>query len=60
MRAGPEQELQSEAGYIDARPHTVRSTKPSCDARPDHTFGSNFPVHQKSAERPVIPQQPTN
>src|SRR5271163_4838570 len=32
--------LQSEAGYIDARPTTDRSTKTSCDARPDHTFGS--------------------
>jgi hypothetical protein len=33
--------LQSEAGYIDARPHIrARSTKPSCNARPDHTCGS--------------------
>jgi hypothetical protein len=33
--------LQSEAGYIDARPHIrARSTKPSCNARPDHTSGS--------------------
>src|SRR5206468_1018591 len=30
-----------EAGYIDARPHIrARSTKPSCNGRPDHTFGS--------------------
>src|SRR5882757_2164342 len=38
---GPEQKLQSEAGYIDARPQTDSSTKTSCNARPDHTFGSN-------------------
>jgi hypothetical protein len=32
--------LQSEAGYIDARPHIrARSTKPSCNA--EH-FSSNF------------------
>ena len=31
---------QSKAGYIDARPLTANSTKTSCDARPDHTFGS--------------------
>src|SRR5271169_6304056 len=29
-----------EAGYIDARPLTANSTKFSCNARPDHTFGS--------------------
>jgi len=33
--------LQSKAGYIDARPLTTNSTKFSCDARPDHTCGSN-------------------
>src|SRR5712671_331254 len=32
--------LQSKAGYIDARPLTTRSTKTSCNARPDHTIGS--------------------
>jgi hypothetical protein len=32
--------LQSEAGYIDARPKTARSMKTSCDARPEHTNGS--------------------
>jgi hypothetical protein len=31
--------LQSKAGYIDARPPTANSAKPSCDARPDHTLG---------------------
>jgi len=39
---GPEQKLQSEAGYIDARPQTDSSTKTSCNARPDHTFGSKY------------------
>src|SRR5450755_824747 len=33
-------QLQLETGYIDARPLTTRSTKTSCNARPDHTFGS--------------------
>ena len=37
---GPEQTLQSEAGYSNARPHQPRSTKTSCTARPDHTIGS--------------------
>jgi hypothetical protein len=32
--SGPEHTLQTEAGYIDARPRTDRSTKTSCDARP--------------------------
>src|SRR5258707_2702142 len=36
---GPEQMLQSKAGYIDARPLTASSTKISCNARPDHTLG---------------------
>jgi hypothetical protein len=34
-------ELQSKAGYIDARPFTASSTKISCDARPDHTLGQD-------------------
>ncbi len=34
--------LQSEAGYIDARPLTANSTKFSCNARPDHTCGSSI------------------
>jgi hypothetical protein len=32
--------LQSKAGYIDARPLTASSAKSTCNARPDHTFGS--------------------
>jgi len=32
-------QLQSEAGYIDARPLS-QIDDPSCDARPDHTLGS--------------------
>src|SRR5258708_38677217 len=38
IHGGPEQKLQSEAGYIDARPQTDSSTKTSCNARPDHTY----------------------
>src|SRR5215470_6839572 len=34
--------LQSEAGYIDARPQADSSTKASCNARPHHTFGSSL------------------
>src|SRR5450631_2828681 len=41
---GPEQMLQSKAGYIDARPLTASSTKISCNARPDHTLGSKTEV----------------
>ena len=39
MNEAEEQKLQSEAGYIDARPQTDSSTKTSCNARPDHTSG---------------------
>jgi hypothetical protein len=35
---GPEHMLQSEAGYIDARPLTPQFDKTSCNARPDHTL----------------------
>ena len=38
---GPEQTLQSEAGYSNARPHQPGRRKTSCTARPDHTDGSN-------------------
>jgi hypothetical protein len=38
---GPEHRLQPKAGYIDARPLTASSLKSPCNARPDHTFGSN-------------------
>ncbi len=37
---GPEHMLQSEAGYIDARPLTP-ARKTSCNARPDHTLGQS-------------------
>ena len=36
--------LQSKAGYIDARPPTASSAKSTCNARPDHTFGSKAEV----------------
>src|ERR1700724_3377907 len=42
VHGGPEQKLQSEAGYIDARPQTDSSTKTSCNARPDHTLGQKL------------------
>src|ERR1700726_1532367 len=48
VHGGPEQKLQSEAGYIDARPQTDSSTKTSCNARPDHTYGSNSEVESHS------------
>jgi len=32
--------LQRKAGYIDARPLTAELVELSCNARPDHTFGS--------------------
>src|SRR5262245_28647355 len=36
--------LQSEAGYIDARPQSRQIDETSCDARPDHTLGSSSSV----------------
>src|SRR5215831_14141014 len=36
--------LQSEAGYIDARPQSRQIDETSCDARPDHTSGSSSTV----------------
>jgi hypothetical protein len=33
--------LQTEAGYIDARPQTCSPIETSCDARPDHISGRN-------------------
>jgi hypothetical protein len=39
MSEAEEQELQTEAGCVDARPQTDSSTKTSCNARPDHTSG---------------------
>ena len=35
---GREHMLQSQAGYIDARPHR-QDRETSCTARPDHTLG---------------------
>src|ERR1700736_6033996 len=53
---GPEQMLQSKAGYIDARPLTASSTKISCNARPDHTSGSRAAVAGRLMAQPVHPQ----
>src|SRR5260370_42666558 len=67
IHGGPEQKLQSEAGYIDARPQTDSSTKTSCNARPDHTNGSKTEVAAlerhvrcilKSRHRQAIPACP--
>src|SRR5215469_10421436 len=51
--------LQSEAGYIDARPQADSSTKASCNARPHHTFGSNFPVGAEASEGPEVGAKPS-
>src|SRR5258708_23850533 len=55
IHGGPEQKLQSEAGYIDARPQTDSSTKTSCNARPDHTNGSNCESLRLSKCFPLCP-----
>jgi hypothetical protein len=40
---GPEHnKLQSEAGYVDARPQSRQIDETSSDARPDHTYGLKF------------------
>src|SRR5215467_6547925 len=47
--------LQSEAGYIDARPQSRQIDETSCDARPDHTNGSKceeFKVKKASLQCP--------
>jgi len=43
--------LQSETEYIDARPHQPASTKSSCIARPDHTYGSFSTLAADRAQR---------
>ena len=55
IHGGPEQKLQSEAGYIDARPLTTRSTKTSCNARPDHTSGSAPEIPRASRHLRFVP-----
>jgi hypothetical protein len=40
--------LQPKAGYIVARPLTANSRKFSCNARPDHTFGSDSDIRLNS------------
>jgi len=45
--------FQSKAGYMDARPPTANSSKTSCNARPDHTFGSQAAVETSMDLRPV-------
>ena len=46
--------LQRKAGYIDARPLTAELVELSCNARPDHTFGSGAPVS------PICPEYDRN
>src|SRR5215467_12575994 len=41
-------EPRPEVGYIDARPHTASSMKPSCNARPDHTLGQTRRINHAS------------
>jgi hypothetical protein len=57
---GPEHMLQSETEYIDARPHQPASTKASCTARPDHTFGSKGEILAASRCFPPYPQNRTS
>src|SRR5262249_39808705 len=49
--------LQAKAGYIDARPQIPHSEKSSCNARPDHTFGSS-PTEAGEATRPCTSASP--
>ena len=56
--------LQSKAGYIDARPLTGSSTKSTCDARPDHTYGlwsqpvdATLIVDRKARERKLMSEK---
>jgi hypothetical protein len=51
--------LQSEAGYIDARPQPTAQRKTSCNARPDHTFGSDSKSLAASKSSPLVLKQPT-
>src|SRR5262252_7309723 len=41
MMVGSYDKLQSETGYIDARPHR-QIEEISCNARPDHTLGQTW------------------
>jgi hypothetical protein len=57
MMARSTTQLQSEAGYIDARPHLPRSTKTSCTARPDHTCGVRIDkTHSEQNESALPPK----
>ena len=51
--------LQSEAGYIDARPLTANSTKFSCNARPDHTSGQTATSWGVCVTGSSTPRKPT-
>jgi hypothetical protein len=51
--------LQSEAGYIDARPYIRQTDEISCDARPDHTSGSRSVFPALSSRWQLHPRQQT-
>ena len=55
---GRELELQTETGYIDARPN-CQIDETSCTARPDHTFGSNPEELVLSITSQLYSQEPT-
>jgi hypothetical protein len=54
IHGGPEHTLQSEAGYIDARPKSRQIDQTSCDARPDHTIGSIAAAELRGQRRQVL------
>jgi hypothetical protein len=57
---GPEHMLQSETEYIDATPHQPASTKASCTARPDHTFGSKSDLDARNAKMSALTNELTS
>jgi hypothetical protein len=57
---GPEHMLQSETEYIDTRPHQPASTKASCTARPDHTFGSKSDLDARNAKMSALTNELTS
>jgi len=56
---GPEQPLQSKAGYIDARPLTAISTKTLATHRRTIQW-VNFDRWTMSAQCPLVPQHRSN
>src|SRR5215831_10411950 len=56
MMARSTNRSKSEAGYIDARPQSPQIDETSCDARPDHTFGSRAALPTVRSAGPELPQ----